>query len=188
MKDRKKATYNRIDDTSATYERVGEDEVERSLSAAVESSRRAVGGSPYSIGAIRSRLASELTSTGGRPSRKEVAATRKIPLTKSEWNTLDEITQIIRSQGVSATPGQVAGVLLHQSMTEVVARLAHVAPVANAGASATRSNNDLEEKVERILAAAASAEENLEQLKPIAQELLMRMRASKASADTSDEP
>jgi hypothetical protein len=174
---KKKNEFERIADTSSSYERIGSDEISQLLGAKADSKMPSRGGSPFSFWALRSRLLSELVSTGGRPGRKEAVERKKIPMTESEWALLDEITRILNIRGVKATAGQVAGILLNQSMTEVLKRLDRVAPTKSAGAGPGRqlSDTELEEKVESILAAAASAESHLQELRPVALELLRRM-------------
>ena len=178
--------YEAIHDTGPAFELVDSAEIAQALGATVDSEERSLGGSPYSIAVLRSRLASELTSTGGRPGRREAAAARRIPLTQSEWNTLGEITEVIRRQGVKATASQVAGVLLHQSMSEV-SRLMQVAESVTVRGVARQPSGDLEETVERVLAAAASAQKDLEELRPIAEELLSRMRSARGIEADDDE-
>ena len=176
----KKPIYERLEDQSRTFERVEPDEIEKGLGAKRDArAKGARAGSPFSLWALRARLVADVISTGGRPGRKEAIARKKIPLTEAEWALLDEITRVLNRRGGKATPGQVAGILLHQSMTEVLRRLGKVAPVKPVDSLRTRklTNSELEDKVDSILAAAASAEVHLEQLRPVALELLRRMRS-----------
>lgn len=179
----KSHVYERLEDQSDTFERVEHAEIEEALGAEADSVRRGEPGSPFSLGAIRSKLLGELVSTGGRRGRKQAFSRKKVPLTEREWRVLDEITSLVKSQGVNATPGQVAGVLLHQSMTEVLLRLDRVSPSRETerASPSELTNGELEETLETILAAAASAEVYLEQLRPVAKELLRRMRAGKGA-------
>ena len=181
MAKKKQQIFERILDDSPTLERIDPSELEEGLGANREPGESAATGSPFSVLALRSRLLSDLVSTGGRPGRKEAVLRKKISLTETEWQILDQITELINGRGVNATSGQVAGVLLHQSITEVLQRLEKVAPPSSgsSGLSATVSDQDLEETVDDILAAAASAEAHLGQLKPVALELLRRMRERK---------
>lgn len=170
---RKSTTYAKVRDTGPTLDRVSPKELEEALGASRIEHARLSSGSPYSIAAIRRQLAQELASTGGRPSRKEAVIARRITLTQSEWAALDSVTEAIREEGTRATAGQVAGVLLHQSLVavaEVNERLRVARSVVNI------SSSDFEQKVERILQAAAHAAKGLEELKPVAEELLTRMR------------
>jgi hypothetical protein len=181
---KKKNEFERIEDTSRTYERIGPEEVSRSLGAKADDKALGGGGSPFSFWALRTRLLSDLVSTGGRPGRKEAVARKKIPMTESEWALLDEITRVLNVRGVKASAGQVAGILLNQSMTEVLRRLDRVAPKSVGFDSPQQlSEAELEEKVETILAAAASAQENLQRLRPVALELLRRMSSNDGSED-----
>ena len=176
---KKKNEFERISDTGRTYERIGADEISQSLSAKADDKVLGSRGSPFSFWTLRSRLLSDVVSTGGRPGRKEAVTRKKIPMTETEWGLLDEITRVLNLRGVKATAGQVAGILLNQSMTEVLKRLDRVAPAKNVRSASVQrlSDGELEEKVETILAAAASAEVHLQQLRPVALELLRRMAA-----------
>jgi hypothetical protein len=186
---KKNPIFERLEDQSPTFERIEPDDIEQGLGATRDT--RTVGkrvGSPFSLWALRSRLLTDVISTGGRPGRKEAVARKKIPMTEAEWALLDEITRVLNRRGGKATPGQVAGILLHQSMTEVLQRLDRVAPMkaTNSPAAQKLTNSELEERVDSILAAAASAEVHLEELRPVALELLRRMRSCEG-AEADDE-
>lgn len=179
-------TFKRLVDESDTYRRVDPAEVADALGAESVASRRS-GGSPFSVQALRTRLMTDLVSCGGRPGRRE-AAIRKIPLTDTEWELLDDIAALIRSKGINTTPGQVAGVLLNQSMAEVLLRLDHERSTEE-GPQLERNNltdAEIEQTIEETLAAAASAEVHLGQLKPVAIELLRRMRAKQKQATNEE--
>jgi hypothetical protein len=179
---KKNKTFERLEDRSHAFERIDPAEIEEALGAKIDARADGHGaGSPFSLWALRSRLMTDLISTGGRPGRKEAVA-RKIPMTEAEWALLDEITRVVNRRGGKATPGQVAGILLHQSMTEVLRRLSQVAPtIVDARTAKRLTNNELEEKLDNILDAAASAEVHLEELRPIALELLRRMRSGQGA-------
>jgi hypothetical protein len=59
-------------------------------------------------------LAERLRSTGGRPALEGATRRQKIPLTDADWNELERL-----SERLSATPGQVASVLLHQVLANL---------------------------------------------------------------------
>ena len=186
---KKNPILERLEDQSPTFERVELDDVEEGLGATREA--KAVGtpgGSPFSLWALRSRLLTDVISTGGRPGRKEAVARKKIPMTEAEWALLDEITAVLNRRGGNATPGQVAGILLHQSMTEVLQRLDKVAPAKPTDSPSAQklTKKQLEEKVDSIFSAAASAQEHLQELRPVALELLRRMKGGEG-AETDDE-
>lgn len=172
---KKNLVYERVEDESATLERVDPRELVEALGAE-EFATSGAAKSPFSMWAVRSRLLSEIVSTGGRPARRE-ASLKKIAVTDAEWAALDGIAMLLRRQGVNASAGQVAGVLLHQSLAEVMRRLDSIAPSADSETSATvMTNADLEETLESVLAAAAKAKVHLEELRPVALELLRQMR------------
>ncbi len=170
--------FERIVDTSPTHEPIEAGEISQSLGAKANDRAISRVGSPFSFWALRSKLLSDLVSTGGRPGRKEAVARKKVPMTESEWALLDEITRVLNMRGVKASAGQVAGILLNQSMTEVLKRLDRVAPKSGSDPRQQLSETELEEKVETILAAAASAQVHLQQLRPVALELLRRMSSN----------
>ena len=174
--------HRKIKDESQTLRRVSAEEFQNALGLS-EPSRLKAHGSPYSVAALRQRLADELGSTGGRPTRREAAVAKRIPLTASEWNMLEEITRLVRLEGLGATPGQVAGVLLHQSMTEVMTRLSRLKTSVS---TTVPSAPDLNVQLEEVLAAAASAGEQLAQLRPVAAELLQRIRRGEAGMEVDD--
>lgn len=63
----------------------------------------------FSMAGLYRELAERLRSTGGRPALEGATRRQKIPLTDADWNELERL-----SQRLSATPGQIASVLLHQ--------------------------------------------------------------------------
>lgn len=178
--------YDEVEDTSGTLQRVEPRDVASALGAEEVVSGKG-GGSPFSMAALRSRLLLDIVSTGGRPGRRE-ASLRKIAITDAEWTALDEISKLLKREGLNATPGQVAGLLLHQSLAEVLRRLDSVNPPGHIDVSSAKelTNADLEETLESVLAAAAKAEVHLEELRPVALELLRRMRDDKG-VDGDDE-
>jgi hypothetical protein len=178
--------YERIEDESAAFEKVDSREIESTLGANVQGFSVHRKGSPFAIAALRGSLFSELVSTGGRPGRREATETKKVPLTEFEWRTLDTITELIRGCGTKATSSQVAGLLLKKSMAEVMLQLEKVSPPSRLDAQMLQKipDNVLAKRVEEILAAAASAEVHLESLRPVAEELLRRMRSGKGVEST----
>ena len=178
---KRKKIYERLEDRSATLESVDANKLALALGAEETGSVGRIG-SAFSVWALRSRLLSDIVSTGGRPGRRE-ASLRKIPLTDAEWAALDEVTQLLKHEGVSATPGQVAGLLLHQSLAEVLRRLDRVTPSPSVDATSAKqmTTEDLEETLESVFAAAASAKVHLDELRPVALELLRRMRDSQGA-------
>ena len=173
---RKGVVYRKVEDEGPTLERVDFRELMEALGAQDVAISSAVK-SPFSLWALRARLLSEIVSTGGRPARRD-ASLRKVPVTDAEWAALDGIATLLKQQGVSTTPGQVAGVLVHQSLAQVLRRLDSVSPSAASDkrSETVMTNADLEETLESILAAAAKAKVHLEELRPVALELLRQMR------------
>ena len=87
---KKKNKFERIADNSPTYERIGAEEISRALGADSDGKVPARGGSPFAFWALRSRLLSDVVSTGGRPGRKEAVTRKKVPMMiitiHSTWN------------------------------------------------------------------------------------------------------
>jgi hypothetical protein len=173
---KKNIIHERVEDESQTLPRVDPRELVQALGAE-ELTTISAAKSPFSMWALRSRLLSDVVSTGGRPARRD-ASLRKVPVTDAEWAALDEIAALLKQQGVNTTPGQVAGVLLHQSLAQVLRRLDRLTPATDSDAASVNvmTNADLEEMLESVLAAAANAELHLEELRPVALELLRQMR------------
>jgi hypothetical protein len=67
---------------------------------------------------LRQALAERLRSTGGRPSLG-VSRRQKIPLDEADWELLCRIAELLSDEGMTPTPGQVAGELLHQRIHQV---------------------------------------------------------------------
>lgn len=63
-------------------------------------------------------LAREIRSCGGRPGRREETARKKIPLTSSEWRQLQEISDECKRQGITASPGQIGGLLVREALLQ----------------------------------------------------------------------
>lgn len=186
MTKKKNIVYERVEDRSATLERVDPREL-GSVMGAEEFAIGSAARSPFSLWALRSRLLSEVVSTGGRPARR-AAALRKIPVTDAEWTALDGIVSLLKQEGVNATTGQVAGVLLHQSLAQVLRRLESVTPATTPAADASKvmTNADLEDTLETVLAAAAKAKVHLDELRPVALELLRQMRDEDEARDDDE--
>lgn len=120
---------------------------------------------PSHLCPLRQLLSESLASTGGRPGRSEPTERKKIPITKSDWAALTHVAQVMRNTGIKTTPGQVAGALLHQSLHQLEPPQQRV----------ELSPAELKAKADRLFAAAASAGISVQELEPVAVELLRRM-------------
>ena len=168
-----KKTYERIEDTGSTLPRIDVENVLRALGAVDVSSKCDSRTNRFSIHAVRKRLLEEIVSTGGRPARRDVSTRRKIPLTDTEWNALQNVATLLATDGIRTTAGQVAGVLVRQSIVQLFSSMTSESELVKEGDAIYASD---ESQVENILAAAASAGEHIERLRPVALELLRRMR------------
>lgn len=79
-------------------------------------SRENVHGSPITLHALRLALESRVRSTGGRPALEGATRIQKIPLKPDDWSRLEELATQLSRQGVSATAGQVASVMVHSQL------------------------------------------------------------------------
>lgn len=176
-------TYRRIKDTSPTFERIGHHELKSALGAQAvgkAAPKSAIRSSSFAV--LRSQLQGELVSEGGRPRRAGTVVTRRVPMTKAEAHSLDSLTSDLRESGLTVTTGQVAGVLLRERLGSTYGAVS-----ANEEPDAGRVISQMEDVFDRIMAAAASAKEELEALKPVAKELLERMKAGRGiESDPAD--
>jgi hypothetical protein len=79
-------------------------------------SRETLHGAPISLHALRRELESRIRSTGGRPALEGATKIKKIPMKPEDWSRLEEVAGELSRQGVSATAGQVASVMVHSQL------------------------------------------------------------------------
>lgn len=106
------ARERRVRDTSSRERRLEPDDVAKALGA--EPVGRSGASPVFSMACLHRELAERLRSTGGRPALEGATRRQKIPLTDADWSELERI-----SERLSATPGQVASVLLHQVLANL---------------------------------------------------------------------
>ena len=90
--------------------------IAKALGAEEPVSKKNVHGAPISLHALRLALESRVRSTGGRPALEGATKIQKIPLNPEDWSRLEELAADLSRQGVSATAGQVASVLVHSQL------------------------------------------------------------------------
>jgi len=112
------------------FRTVGPDAVAKALGAEALP-REDVHGAPISLHALRRQLEIRVRSTGGRPSLEGATKIQKIPLKPEDWSRLEALADELSRQGVSATAGQVASVMVHT-------QLQRLAPSGTRQARATR--------------------------------------------------
>src|SRR5205807_8217595 len=100
------------------FRTVGPDAVAKALGAEAVP-REDVHGAPISLHALRRQLEIRVRSTGGRPSLEGATKIQKIPLKPEDWSRLEELADELSRQGVSATAGQVASVMLHNQLEQI---------------------------------------------------------------------
>src|SRR6266446_7558651 len=92
------------------------EEIAKALGAAEIISGGGVHGAPISLHVLRRELESRVRSTGGRPALEGATKIQKIPLKPEDWSRLEELANELSRQGVSATAGQVASVMLRKQL------------------------------------------------------------------------
>jgi hypothetical protein len=95
---------------------VGPEAIAKALGAEVVS-RENVYGAPIALHVLRQELKSRVRSTGGRPALEGATKIQKIPLKPEDWSRLEELAGKLSKQGVSATAGQIASVMLHSQLS-----------------------------------------------------------------------
>ena len=95
---------------------VGPEVIAKALSADEVVFRGNVHGAPISLHALRRELESRVRSTGGRPALEGATKIQKVPLKPEDWSRLEELADRLSRQGVSATAGQVASVMVHSQL------------------------------------------------------------------------
>ncbi len=101
--------------SGAVSRAVGPDAIAKALGAEAVP-REDVHGAPISMHALRRQLEIRVRSTGGRPALEGATKIQKIPLTPEDWSRLEELAARLSQQGVSATAGQVASVMVHKQL------------------------------------------------------------------------
>ena len=100
----------------ATRRTVGPDAIAEALGAEAIVSRETVHGAPIGLHALRRELESRVRSTGGRPALDGATKIQKIPLKPEDWSRLEDLATRLSREGVSATAGQVASVMVHRQL------------------------------------------------------------------------
>ncbi len=115
----KSPTLKRVRHVGPTLPRVEADDVAAALGGEILQETVPGGGSPPALFALRQYLLERVRSGGGRPALVGATRRQKIPLSDAEWARLEAIAGAMSRAGVRATPGQVAGALLHQTLEQI---------------------------------------------------------------------
>lgn len=166
---RKPKVLRRLRDTGTHYEKVSRDKIREALGAEEVASSRSSSPFTLHLPTVASFVKSELASSGGRPGRKGNIERKKIPITDGEWNKLVDLSAQLERKGITAAPGQVAGILLKYSLESV----------DRGQPLSSEESQEVEKQVDQILAAAASAGAPLSDMRSVAVELLRRMKSSR---------
>ena len=111
--------------SGATFRSIGPDVIVKALGADEVVSRKNVHGAPISLHAVRRELETRVRSTGGRPALEGATKIQKIPLKPEDWSRLEELAEQLSREGVSATAGQVASVMVHKQLELIGSSAAH---------------------------------------------------------------
>jgi hypothetical protein len=104
----------------AAFRSVRSDAIAKALRADEVVPRENAQGAPISLHALRRELETRVRSTGGRPALEGATKIQKIPLKPEDWSRLEELAAQLSRQGVSATAGQVASVMVHNQLELLV--------------------------------------------------------------------
>ncbi|MBI2839653.1 MAG: hypothetical protein HYX75_15180 [Acidobacteria bacterium] len=106
----------RVRDTSTALACIPAKKVTTTLGANRTPHLRQGAKGPISLLALAELLSQQLASTGGRPGLANAERRQKIPTLKGDWQRLKHIASQLQQRGVPCTPGQVAGILLHEDI------------------------------------------------------------------------
>lgn len=121
-------TLPRIKQTGKTFDRVDPEKLAAALGAEIVSKSAVKTQGPVSLFALRQYLLENLQSSGGRPGLESHARRQKIPLTDEIWLALTGLASILRADGISISPGQMASALIRQSLAQLNALPLHRVP------------------------------------------------------------
>ncbi len=112
-------TLPKVQQTGKTLKRIDPRKLAEALGAEVISTNAVKSHGPVSLFALRQYLLDNLHSAGGRPGLDSHARRQKIPLTDEIWLALTGLASILRSDGISISPGQMASALIRQSLAQL---------------------------------------------------------------------
>lgn len=108
----------------AVLDRVDPSQVAAALGADSTEESASTRQGPIALFGLRQALAERLRSTGGRPSLG-VGRRQKIPLDDADWDLLCKLSEMISTDAVHPTPGQIASELLRQRLHQVRKEIEH---------------------------------------------------------------
>jgi hypothetical protein len=111
----------KIKQTGKILKRIDPKKIGKLLGAAVVSEGSVKAGSPVSLFALRQYLLENLQSSGGRPAIEKNARRQKIPISDETWEAITTLTNILRAEGVSVSPGQMASAIIRQGLAQLTA-------------------------------------------------------------------
>ena len=75
------------------------------------------GGVHPALSSLRRDVLAALRSSGGRPGLEGAVRRQKIPMMDADWYELERVANSFQASGVKASPGQIAGKLLHDAIS-----------------------------------------------------------------------
>ena len=112
-------TLPRIQHTGKTLKRIDPKKLAEALGAEVISTTAVKPHGPVSLFALRQYLLENLQSSGGRPGLESHTKRQKIPMTDEIWLALTGLASILRADGFSISPAQMASALIRQSLAQL---------------------------------------------------------------------
>jgi hypothetical protein len=113
-------TSARVKPAGAQFKRIDRKLVAERLGAQRVAVVAELRGGAAALFALREELARRLVSTGGRPCLEGTARRQKIPLSEEDWRALEELAAGLSDKELRPTAGQVASVLLHHALEDIV--------------------------------------------------------------------
>jgi hypothetical protein len=113
-------TSARVRHNGGRFDRIDPELVAEELSAQRIATVAELRGGAAALFALREDLARRLVSTGGRPCLEGTARRQKIPLSDEDWTALEKLAKGLSDEELRPTAGQVASVLLHHALADIV--------------------------------------------------------------------
>lgn len=112
-------TLPRIRQNGKTLKKIDPQQLAEALGAEAVSNNAVKPQGPVSLFGLRQYLLENLQSSGGRPALENASRRQKIPITDETWSALTALASILRADGISISPGQMASALIRQSLAQL---------------------------------------------------------------------
>ena len=117
-------TSARVTQKGERFDRIDPALVADKLAAARIAAGAELRGGAAALFALRDELSRRIRSTGGRPCLEGTGRRQKIPLSDEDWTALEELAAGLSDEDLRPTAGQVASVLLHHALADIVDHVA----------------------------------------------------------------